>query len=106
MEAPQLERSKVQIPFAIVDFLEPNIFSAEDVAHVDPMGLPADAAVGAHEADLKVVGVLERGEARGPASWRGPIARGGCVIAQGLVRALVVELQAEGGRSAGAWRAR
>ncbi|MGH7965566.1 MAG: hypothetical protein ACRERD_27765 [Candidatus Binatia bacterium] len=86
---PSFQRAKVQIAFPVVDFLEPDILPAEDVAHVDPACLPADAAVGTDQPDLDVVGVLERRQACWERLRRGTVVGGGRVIAQGLVGALV-----------------
>ena len=77
MKTSELHASKVQIPFPVVDLLEPDILAAEDMADVDPTCLPTDPAIGAYEADLEVVEVLERWEALGKPPRRESIVRGG-----------------------------
>ena len=64
MEAPELDRSIVQVPLAVVDFDETDVLLPQDVADVDPALVPADAAVGADPAHLVVGGVLERRQLR------------------------------------------
>lgn len=42
---PEFERAKAYIPAAVLDFLEPVVFSGERVGHADPVLLPTDATV-------------------------------------------------------------
>ena len=61
-QAAELERAKVDVPDTVIDLLEPHVFSGAHDADVDPIMLPADAAVEAHVAHLEVAGVVEWGQ--------------------------------------------
>jgi len=65
VESAQAERAEVDIPFAVVDLDEPDVFLAQGLADIDPLLVPADAAVATDAADLVVAGILQRGEAGG-----------------------------------------
>ena len=71
VEAAQAQRAEVDVPFAVVDLHEPNILAAEGLTDIDPLLVPADAAVVAHAAQLVVRRVLERGQPAGIGPWRG-----------------------------------
>ena len=64
MKPSQLQRSKVQVPFGAVDFFEVAVLAGEDVTHVHPALLSANAAGGADQADL-VVALAELGLSAG-----------------------------------------
>ena len=86
MESAQAERTEVDIPFAVVDLDEPDGFLAQGLADVDPLLVPADAAVAAHPADLVVTGILQGREA-GRIEPRGRrVHRGRGAVGEGLVR--------------------
>ena len=70
MNAAEFHGSKVQIPLAVVDLFEADVFARDDMADIDPVVLPADAAIRADQADFKMPGVLERGERAGIRAWR------------------------------------
>jgi hypothetical protein len=42
MKPPELHRSKVQVPLAVVDFFDADVFLGEHMADVDPSLLPPD----------------------------------------------------------------
>ncbi len=59
VESPEFNGSIIYGPEVIVDFLEPYIFAAQDVADVDPITVPSDAAVTADKTDVPVSRVLD-----------------------------------------------
>ncbi len=75
MEPSELDRAKVQIPLAVVDLGEADEFTAEHVAHVDPVLVPADPAVATHAPDLEMGWVLERRQPARVRPGRRPIDR-------------------------------
>ena len=54
VEAAECERAEVDVPDTIVDFLQANILPGADDGDIDPVRMPADAAIGA-DARLQVV---------------------------------------------------
>ncbi len=62
VHSPELQRSEVYVPNAIVDFFEADVFTGECVGDADPVLVPADAAVPTHEPDFEVTGIFERRE--------------------------------------------
>jgi hypothetical protein len=95
VEAPQFQRAKVQIPLVVVDLVQADILAAEDVTHVHPVMVPADPAVAADESDLEVPGIFQGWQPVGEAPERAAVARGGRLIAEGLMGPLVIELGPE-----------
>jgi len=65
VKAAEEERAEVERPDAILDLLEPDGLSTQNVTAVDPAAGPPDPAVGTDEPDLVVGGVLQWGEAAG-----------------------------------------
>jgi len=53
MKEPEFERSEVDVPEVVVDFLQSDILLAQNVTDVDPVGVPADAAVETDSAHSK-----------------------------------------------------
>jgi len=45
VRATRFERAKKNVPEAIIDFLQPDVFAGAADADVDPCRIPADAAV-------------------------------------------------------------
>jgi hypothetical protein len=90
-EPAEFERAEVDIPDAIVDLLEADIFANAGVRDVDPLVVPPDAPVSTHIAHLEAVGVLERWQLVGHLPWGGFIAGGGGVHVECLVRTLMIE---------------
>ena len=60
MKAAEAERAEVDIPFPIIDLDEADVFAAERLTDVDPLLVPADAAVIADASDFIVARILER----------------------------------------------
>jgi hypothetical protein len=63
-EAPELERSEVDVPNAVVDLLEPDVLAGAHGGDAHPLAISTDATVGAHVASLEAIRILERWEAR------------------------------------------
>ena len=59
VQATELEWPKVDIPNAVVNFFQSNIFACADAGDVDPVAAPADATVGADVADFEAVWIFE-----------------------------------------------
>ena len=62
MESTQPDGSEVDVPEVVVDLLEADALGGQDVAHIDPVGVPSDASVPADSSDLEVSRVLDRRE--------------------------------------------
>jgi hypothetical protein len=45
MEATEFDGSEIDIPEAVIDFLEADVLLSEEMADVNPTGVPTDAAV-------------------------------------------------------------
>ena len=59
IEAAQQEGPEIDRPDSIGGLLEPDVFLGQHVAHVDPLVVPADPAVRAHQAGLEVARILQ-----------------------------------------------
>lgn len=64
VKAAERDRAERDLRERVVDLFEGDVLVAEDVAHVHPVVMPADAAVATHAPDLAVRGVHERCEPR------------------------------------------
>ena len=53
-ESAEPDRPEVDVEESVIDLFEPDVEAAEKVAHVDPALEPADAAIGADQAELEV----------------------------------------------------
>src|SRR5437867_8428401 len=95
VQAAQLHRPEVHVPDPVVDFLQPDVLADADDRHVYPATIPPDPSVGANVPDLEAVRVLERRQAVGHRPRRGRVTRGGRLLVERLVRALVIELLAK-----------
>ncbi len=60
MKPPKIEGAKVHRPHAVVDFFKADVLIGEDVTDVDPVGLPANAAVAADAAHFEMGGIVDR----------------------------------------------
>src|SRR6266851_5952100 len=91
-QAPETQRPKVNVPDAVRDLFQADIFPDADGGDVHPPAVPPNAAVGADVADFEAIRVLERWQ---PVRHR-PVRRGVAgrrrLLIERLVRALVVEL--------------
>ena len=92
MESADFQGAEEDVPDAVVDFFEADIFSGADDGDVDPMGVPANAAVGADVANLEAVGVFERWKLLGHGARGGLIDGRRSFLIEGFVRADVVKL--------------
>src|SRR5215218_4750422 len=91
----EFEWAEIDIPDAIVDFLEADIFPGTGDGDVDPLAVPPDATIGADVAHLEAVGIRERWQCVGHLPGGGFIAGGGCAHVERLMRPLMVELCTE-----------
>ena len=88
----QLEWTDVYVPEPVADFLEADAFTREGMGNAAPTFLPADPAIAADQADFKVLGVFQRSQLPRQRAHRGLIVRGGCLLIEGFMGALVVVL--------------
>ncbi len=65
----KIEGAKVHGPNAVVDFFEADVLFGEDVADVDPLRMPANAAVPIDAPDFEMGRVRDRREAIGNRTW-------------------------------------
>lgn len=61
-ETAEPERSKIDVPDAVVDFFEPDVLVDAHTRDADPLTIPTDAAIGADISDLEAIGIFERWE--------------------------------------------
>jgi hypothetical protein len=59
-QSPACEGADVDIPDAIVNFLEADLGSSAGGRNVNPLMVPTDAPIGADRAHLEAIGILER----------------------------------------------
>ncbi len=64
-QAPEFDRAKVYVPDTVIDLLKPHVSPGADDSDLDPIMLPADAAVEAHVAHLEVAGIVRGGSFEG-----------------------------------------
>ena len=55
----EFERPEVDVPGAVIDFFQAHILPGADDGDIDPVRVPADAAIGTHVTDLEAIKVLE-----------------------------------------------
>jgi hypothetical protein len=96
VESSEKERPEDDRPHAIFNLLEADILLGQDVAEVDPTAVPADPAIAADEPALEVGRVHKLWDSLGIGSEGRPIERGRGLLAEGLVRAVLVEFLDEG----------
>lgn len=96
MQAAEPKRTEGQIPLPVLDLGEAHVFLAEGLTDIDPLLVPANAAVAAHAAHFIMAGILEgREPARiGPRRWG--IVRRRRIVREGLMGAHVVVLSPPG----------
>jgi len=73
VQAAELQRSEIDVPEAVIDVLQPDIFAGTDAGDIDPVTASADPAIGADLAEFEAVGVFERWQAVGQGAWRAAI---------------------------------
>jgi len=59
MEPAELKGAEVDVPETIIDLFKPDILPSTDTGDIDPVGIPAYAAVGGDLADLETVRVFQ-----------------------------------------------
>ena len=96
VKVTEAERAEVNPPDVVVDRFEAEVLASQDVGDIDPLRVPPDASVPAHESYLEVSGVLDFGETIGEGSSRRLVERGRRFLGESLMRALEVELVPEG----------
>ena len=61
VQATELEGAEVDIPQAVVDLFQADVFTDTDDGDVDPVAAPADAAIGTDVTDFEAIRVFKRG---------------------------------------------
>ena len=62
MEASEPNRPELNLPQSVIHRLEAHVFLRQQVAHVDPVMVPANAAVATDPAHFEMPRILERGQ--------------------------------------------
>jgi hypothetical protein len=96
MEPAEGDGPERDLPDIVVDFFETDVLAAQEVADVDPGGVPSDAAVGGDLPDLEVDRVRRHEELGGEGTSRRLVDGGGWPLPMGFVRPDLVEVRAEG----------
>jgi hypothetical protein len=68
-QPPELRRPEGDVPDAVVDCLEADIFAGAGDRDVDPAPIPADAAIGADIPHRKAVRILQGRQLRRHGAW-------------------------------------
>lgn len=76
VEPSQAHRAEVDIPDSIIDLLEAYVLANAGDRDIDPLAVPADAAIGADVALLVVVRVFQRWQLAGQRSCGFGVSRG------------------------------
>jgi hypothetical protein len=87
VEAAKEERAEEDGPDTKVDFFEADVFFSQDVGDVEPVGVPADAAVSGDAADFEVGRIVDGRDGVGEGSRGGLVAGGRGVLVESLMRA-------------------
>src|SRR5262245_53574430 len=95
VQAAKSQRPEVDVPDAVVDLLQSDVFGDAHDRDVHPPAVPANAAVGADIADFKAIGILERWRPIRHRPQRRRVARGRYLLVERFVRPLLVELLAK-----------
>jgi len=95
VQTAKLQRPEVDVPDAVVDLLQADVFTDAHDRHVHPAAVPRNPAVGADVPDFKPIGILERRRAVRHGPRRQPVAGGRRLLVERLARAFVVELLAK-----------
>jgi hypothetical protein len=96
IEPAQVHRAEEQVPGSAGEGLEPDGERRQDVRHVHPALVPANAPVGRDAPDLEVLGVRDRPQSRHVESVRRGIERRRPALVQRLVGPHLVEGMPEG----------
>ena len=91
-QSAELERAEIDIPDSVIDLFEPDVFTDAGSGDVDPLVIPADAAVGTDVAYFISIRVLERRELARHRPWRSLIDAGRGFLFERLVGSHVIEL--------------
>src|SRR5664279_2261273 len=94
-QSTQFERAEVHIPYPIVNFLQPDIFSGTGDRHIDPALVPANTPVIAHVTDFESVRVFERRQSARHLTCRRYVERCRSSHVERFMRTLVIELLLE-----------
>lgn len=92
VKSAEFERAEEDVPDAVIDFFEADVLTGADAGDVDPMAIPADAAIGADVASLEAVGVLERWKFLGQGTGGWLIDGGRSFLVESFVRTDLVKL--------------
>ena len=96
MEPPERDGAKVDGPDIIGDLFESNVITSEQMGDIDPGRVPTDAAVGRDFADLKMERVVGLCKLLWEGPGRGFVNGGRWLLAESLVKADFIEVDAEG----------
>jgi len=61
MQAADFERSEVDVPNAIVDLFQADVFAGAAHADIDPLVVPSDTAIGADVSHFESIWIFQRG---------------------------------------------
>ena len=91
MESTEFQGAEIDVPETIVDFFEADILSDADSGDINPMMVPANAAVGADITNLEAIRILERWNLFGHGAWRRLIDGVRSLLVESFMRANVVK---------------
>lgn len=96
VHSPETKWPEVDIPDAVVDFFETDVFTSQGVGDAHPVFIPANAAVATDEPDLEVPRITDRGQLLGKSATRSGVDRSGGLLSEGLMGPFEVVLLAKG----------
>src|SRR5262245_51488719 len=92
VQSAEPQRPEVDVPDSVVDLLQSDILADTDRRDLDPLTVPANAAVPTDVPDLDPIGILERRQPVRHRPGRGSIALRRGRPVERVMRSLVVEL--------------
>ena len=95
VDEAELEVGEANEPFAVVGLGDPDRLASEHPADEDQFTTPLDLAIRTHAAYCAVVAIERLAQGTWVGTWRGLVERGRRLEAQGLVRAIDIELCAK-----------
>lgn len=96
VHSSESQGTEVDIPDAIIDLFQADVFTAQGVGDADPMFIPSDPTVATDETNLEVSRVLERWQLSGESADGWSIDRSRRFLTKGLMGPFEVVLLAEG----------
>jgi hypothetical protein len=87
--------TEVDIPDAVIDLFQADVFTTKSLGDADPMSIPSDPTVAANEPNLEVSRILDWGHLSGESTFGSSVDRSRGLLSEGLMGPFEVVLLAE-----------